>query len=50
MKISRTMLIIGALIAVGAGVYAFAPSKSAAPATKEAAAGKRKDTALKVSK
>ena len=40
MKISRTMLIIGALIAVGAGVYAFAPSKSAAPATKEAAAGK----------
>ena len=39
MKISRTMLVTGALIAVGVGVYAFAPSKSAAPATKEAAAG-----------
>lgn len=40
MKISRTMLVIGALIAVGVGVYAFVPSKSAAPATKEATAGK----------
>jgi cobalt-zinc-cadmium efflux system membrane fusion protein len=40
MKISRTMLVIGALIAVGVGVYAFAPSKSAAPVTKEATAGK----------
>lgn len=36
-KILKAVIAVGALIAVAAGVYAFAPSKSAPPATKEAA-------------
>ena len=41
--ISRTVIAIGALIVLAAGVYAFAPGKSAPPAKKEAVAEKEKD-------
>ncbi len=41
--ISRTVIAIGALVAVAAGVYAFAPGKSAPPAKSEAVVEKEKD-------
>lgn len=42
-KIIKTVVAVGALIAVAAGVYAFAPSRPAPPATKEAAAEREQD-------
>lgn len=39
-KILKAVIAVGALIAIAAGVYAFAPSKSAPPAKKEAAVEK----------
>lgn len=49
-KMSKAMVAFGVLIAIAAGVHAFAPSKSVPTPAKEVQAGKRRATAPKASR